>query len=455
MRSRVGGAVFAALVFVASCGGGSGAASTPAAPSSPVPVAAGRTFYVSPGGSDSADGLAPERAFATLQKAADATRAGDTVYAAGGDYTNAAPGYGAVLEITTSGEAGRPIRYLALPGQRPRIHFDSYSGIRVVGASWIEIAGFEVRGDKAGVTLAQAEALQGADRAELDNDGIVVGPPGGFSSPRAPFPTHVTIQGNHVHHCSGAGIGVWLSDYVTVQGNTVHSNAWYSPWAKSGISVGWGWNADASTEYKLQVLGNVVFDNEAFLRWRATGDWSDGNGIIIDSLDNHDRPGFAPYTGRTLVANNLVVENGGSGIHAFRSQHVDIVNNTAWRNARSPHLDYGSVFAGQSQDVRLRNNVVVAREGRPVNADWANSSVTYDANLYFGGRPPVATGPLDRVGDPLFVSPSSSADLAGFRLRPGSPALDTAAPELAPRTDIEGRPRPQGAAYDRGAFEGP
>jgi len=44
----------------------------------------------------------------------------DTAYAAGGDYTNAAPGYGAVLEITTSGEPGRPIRYLTLPGQRPQ-----------------------------------------------------------------------------------------------------------------------------------------------------------------------------------------------------------------------------------------------------------------------------------------------------------------------------------------------
>jgi len=74
IAKAAGGAVFAVLVFVSSCGGGSGAASPAAAPSSTVPAAVGRTFYVSPAGSDTADGLAPERAFATLQKAADATR---------------------------------------------------------------------------------------------------------------------------------------------------------------------------------------------------------------------------------------------------------------------------------------------------------------------------------------------------------------------------------------------
>lgn len=442
----------ASLLMLAACGS-SGGPPGPGATASPTPPPAGRTLYVSPSGSDGNDGLSEAKPFATLQKAADSTRPGDTVYVMTGVWSNANKGYFALLDITISGEPGRPIRYMAMPGHRPRIHFDCYVGIRVSGASYIEISGFEIQGDKAGLTLADAERLQSENLAELDNDGISVGPPGSHSSPRPPYPTHVTIQGNHVHHCSGAGIGVYLSDYVTIQGNAIHSNAWYSPWAKSGISIGWGWNSDTATTTKNFVLGNALYDNEALIPWRAIKDYSDGNGLIVDSMNNHDKPAYQPYTGRTLVANNLSYSNGGSGIHAFKSDHVDIVNNTAYMNSRSPHLEYGSIFAGDCKDVRLYNNVAVARAGEPVNASWNNEAVVYDFNVWFGGKPPVAAGAHDIVADPLFVN---AAEAGGtYRLKPGSPGLDTGTAELAPKVDIEGRARPAGSAVDRGAYEGP
>ncbi len=48
----------------------------------------------------------------------------------------------------------------------------------------------------------------------------------------------------------------------------------------------------------------------------------------------------------------------------------------------------------------------------------------------------------------LFVAPPYD-----MRLQPGSAAIDSGSAALAPLTDIEGVPRPQGAGFDLGAYE--
>ena len=244
-----------------------------------------------------------------------------------------------------------------------------------------------------------------------------------------------------MHDEPGAGIGVMHADYVSVLNNTVYNNAHWSPFADSGISVGWEYNSDSNTSYKTIVAGNTVYSNQEMLPWHATGTITDGNGIIIDSNNQ------TGYTGRTLVENNLTYNNGGTGAHSIGSDHVDFFYNTAYNNNQSSALNEGQIVGQASNDVRIENNIMVAPNGKTVNE--SASGVTYDYNVYSGGTGPQATGAHDVIANPLFTNPSAG----NFTLQAGSPAVDSANSAFSVGTDLAGNPRPSGAGLDRGAYE--
>jgi Putative Ig domain len=195
------------------------------------------------------------------------------------------------------------------------------------------------------------------------------------------------------------------------------------------------------------------------------------NGNVIENWSEDNG-----YTGRTLIANNLAVNNGGSGMHVFYARNFDIVNNTVYQNAAimnpitTPGKDYADLYAGYSNDVRLRNNIVYAAAGRKINSANNNVNVTYDYNLYYDGTatPRISAGTLgakDIVVDPQFVNPSltpctESADTltltctADFSLKSTSPALNKGIylDGVTPLTDINGIARAT-TNIDLGAYE--
>ena len=212
--------------------------------------------------------------------------------------------------------------------------------------------------------------------------------------------------------------------------------------------------------YKKLVRNNTCYRNETYESWQAIKRVSDGNGIIIDVNQKTASYPNDLYKGRTLVQSNLCFDNGGPGIHTVKANRVDIIGNTAYLNSASKSLQYGQIYAYQSEDVRIIDNILVApvadtaggAKPYPLNASRFSPNVVFSHNLYFGGNIPPTMGEGDFVADPQFVRPSRDSKIADFHLRPGSPALGKGVVlPVSPFLDLSGKPRKPAPAL--GAYE--
>jgi hypothetical protein len=402
----------------------------------------GVTYYVSGSGSNTNNGFSPSSAFRTIQKAASMTKPGDKVLIMNGVYTNS--NSGSVVTINRSGTANAWIKYHAYPGHSPKIKHNAWNGILITdGAAYIEIYGLEIEGNNANINLDYAKSQQYNTNNPLTN-GNCINIEGRKTTP----PRHIRILKNKVHNCGGGGINASQADYVTIYGNEVYNNAWYSVNANSGISMYQNVNTDNNTGYKMYVTHNKVYNNRQYIPWIKYGLITDGNGIIVDD-SQHTQNGstLGAYKGRTLIANNITYLNGGSGIGSHKSEHIDIVNNTAYMNNQSPELNYGQIFPNYSSDFKILNNILYAYPGKKVNHKPSGTNVIFNYNIYANSTAIGAKGANDIVADPRFVNPSAG----DFRLQSISPAINKAFSFM--KTDFLENPRPSGNGSDIGAYE--
>jgi hypothetical protein len=452
-------------------------------------VAAGRQFYVSAEyGNDTNDGLSLQTPFASLQRAAGPLAAGDTLNILNGTYTQA--GLNAnVLYFDKSGRPGAWITIRAYPGHKPKLKVleNNNQGIGIAGSSYLIIEGLEVEGYAKEIKFeaAYADYLKGLAAKEAGDPnfekvfdqryaacGICMDIFQADSNAPRVNPHHVIIRKNILHDNSGHGIGVGQTDYVVIEDNIVYDNARFSPGGNSGISVYQTFNFDdhSKPDYNIIIRRNRIYNNESLIPFFMTGaskTVTDGNGIILDDLNNEQndpnntRP---PYTGRTLVANNLIYNNGGRGILAGGVDNADILNNTTYYNMRDetirrPEFSYsnkeGEISTSNAGNNNIFNNIMVVRPGKPVNeqvADRGNN--VYSNNLIFGSDKFTVTpnSVNNSLGvDPLFVS----AATFDFRLTAASPAIDKGSSILRVTTDFTKSVRPQGNGADIGAYEYP
>jgi hypothetical protein len=347
------------------------------------------TIYVSPSGSDNNDGSTLAKALKTPQKAADQASPGDTILFASGEHV--APEGQGVLVITRSGKPGKPITFAPVPKHKPVfLSRGAWQAIEVLGASYLEFRGLTLRGSAGSVTREEAQR----ESSNLNNprtcgNGLMITD----DKNRKAFPHHVTVRECHVTDFPGGGIGAMHCDWLTIENNVVAGCGFWAPYACSNISVYQPIDLDGATGYKIIIRGNVSYGSYNYIPFYYSSPSdpskrkvSDGNGIILDDYSNSQL--FAggtgkPYGGKTLVANNVCLGNGGSGIHVYKSTAVDIVHNWAEGNNTHPDIDGGQIFANDSKNIRVLNNVLIARAGKPVNSDYRNdATVVYDFNLY-------------------------------------------------------------------------
>ncbi|MGI9595660.1 MAG: hypothetical protein ACR2QK_05850, partial [Acidimicrobiales bacterium] len=192
-------------------------------------------------------------------------------------------------------------------------------------------------------------------------------------------------------------------------------------------------------------------ENRVKSKWKNFTTITDGNGIIIDQNRDFN------YTGRTLIANNVIFDNGGRAVLVFESNRVDVLFNTTYHNGRTEGLEGGPVelAAGTANEVRFINNMVWARPEAPAVAVNESNGVTVEGNVL------VTTNPsghgddanLTLTVDPGLVNPSTDETLADFRPEPTGVLIGRAIPSRPSLPyDVDGTVRdPQSA--DVGAYE--
>jgi Putative Ig domain len=435
---------------------------------------AGKTWYVGSGANakDSVTNANNSQAtpFRTLGKAATVVNPGDTVLIMNGTYS-----YFTVTRSGTSDtDAGR-ITWKAFPGHHPEIITAWWQAINVQ-ASYQTFDGITFTGNNDNVNLADAEADMEIDTKDskkyfgdpkFNNSGIQLD-----NRNKANKYHYLTVRNSLFRKFGCIGVATFEADYTVIENNKFYENAWYSRYGCSGASM-FPANAspsDPNTGYRNIIRNNIFWNNKGLVKWRRENtdpvtnvvtvvkSYSDGNGFILDITADD-------YNGRTLITDNLTVNNGGSGIHAYKTRNVDIVNNTGYMNGTK--VGYADIFAQSTTDAVIRNNIAYAREGGQVNSNSKLVNVTYDYNIYFNGTIAKGTqGANDIVADPKFVNPSiepctedantpTVTCTADFSLQGNSPAIDSGI-VIAGKTstvDINGVARPKGARIDRGAYE--
>ncbi len=421
--------------------------------------ASAATYYVSGSGSDDANGLSVKTPFRTLQHAADLTEPGDTVYAMNGVYSlPQTRSGGIVLSITRSGTAENWITYKALPGQQPQIVTKGWDGISFgPKVSYIEVNGFTVTGNNDNID--HDEAIKRADVAKpvpdpaYDGNCISVDGRKGTDTER---PHHIRILNNVISKCGGGGVAVIEADYVTISGNTVFDCAWYSIYGTSGISTLESWNSDNSNGYKMIITRNRLYGNSEWVWWEAQGKITDGEAIIIDTLRS---PNIGTYKGRTLVADNVIYANGSAAVEVFRSDHVDVLNNSTYANVQNPaETGRGELSLNEASDIHVVDNIFYSATGQnPVDLNpHSPCDCELTANLYFNGanKPDGLKGAKDLFADPKYlnidIKHPSTVDL---RLAANSPALGSGVETIGSALAFAGNSRLQSKGWDRGAYQ--
>ncbi len=418
-----------------------------------------RVFYVSPDGSDKNSGKSIDKAWKTPQYAADSVEPGDTVYFMSGIYGNEK--WKSVMEIKTSGEDGKWITFAAYPGEKPvfkRTNDYVWNLIKIDNASYIVLDGLTVQG--IADEIAYEDALKAYEHAvtaekrdwnylsKFNTNGISIN--GDYKN--GSIAHHITVKNCEVFNNPGGGISGEAVDYITIEDNLVYNNAWHTMYACSGISLLHLMDCDdVANEYKAVIRNNISHTNQARVPWLNIKKLSDGNGIIIDD-SNCKQIGGEPYKGKILVTNNIAYHNGGSGIHCYSSSNVDMINNVAVNNNQV--LDWGELFTNQCTNVNILNNILYSDKDDKLGSSKqsADLNVTIAHNiLYAGGAEKVQSfvGQNDNIADPMFVDKENF----DFRVKEGSPAIDTGYDLIAPKEDYLHNPRPQGKFTDIGAYE--
>ncbi len=373
--------------------------------------------------------------FSTIQAAIDAAAPGDLVSVAAGIYRenlalkSGVGVLGAGAEVTTidGGQAGSVVRALGCDASTRIEGFTITRGLDPAGG------GVLVSG---GAPIITRNVIVGNLAVPADASGFSKG--GGI----ALLDTQALVASNTVaNNDADLGGGVEIDGgSPRVERNTISGNT---------AGVGGALDIYLSSDGAV-ISGNNVTSNSAEF----------GGGLEIGGL------------GTAVVTNNLIHGNAASGGGPFGAYGggLDVyyaspllANNTLADNRAS--YGGGASILDEFGSTVLANNIVYGNRAtkRSGGLELHASGAALPNNLFFQNQPEDCGGPsvslcsdpTSLYGDPLLMDPGQG----DFRLRAGSPAIDSGTPRWAPPDDLRGQRRPLDgdgnriAGTDRGAWE--
>lgn len=290
---------------------------------------------------------------------------------------------------------------------------------------------------------------------------------------------HIQITDNVAYDSGCAGIQTQHSDHVTIERNHVYGN---SKIVKnnifcSGISMHWNKDFDSYTGTKMIIRNNIVHGNTN-IKACSTCTNSDGSGIIIDD-SRRTQTDYKAYKGAHLIENNVVFNNGGRGLHIYKSDRVAVRSNTFYHNNR----DYaegawrpGEVSVIGSGGTHIHNNIFFSTGSSGTDNTGAHVSISVqdshtggshniDHNLNYNSKGltslqtyfrnnsvAINYGGNNRWGNPWFKSATVDASVANFLPSSGSSAYNFNSPTWSfPARDLHGIQRT--APVTAGAYQ--
>lgn len=448
----------------------------------PFTVRRGKIYFVAVNGSDFRKGTF-EAPWKSIVHAKDSMSTGDVTYIRDGVAQTSEDDYAACLSMdrSGSGNSGKPDAPKALvayPGARvtigrayglefgirtpniaaredwwvfSQLHIIGRQAIDMGGIGW-KIVGNEIECPGGGGQVGCVETSQGSRIRfygnEVHNAGA--GPAASKFYHAVYFSTdsnHIDVGWNHIH------------DNMTCRAIQFHSSPLCRPNCGNNDETG-------HNQFDLHVHDNLIHGDSCNGINFATVDPSKGpveayNNVIYHVGVADPRDGGGAFSCIYMAGITNRGREGKGTVEVFNNTLYDCGANQS-RNADGSHGAF-SVGGGPELTMRLRNNIVVQLPGE-IYIDGNKTQITGERNLWFGA----GSAPQETQGnveaDPQFVDlgkfdfhlrDTSPARDAGTAVLPTSPVIwrGARATDSGRATDKDGVVRPQGKAFDLGAYE--
>jgi parallel beta-helix repeat protein len=459
-------------------------------------IPTGKVYYVAKDGSNSWDGSV-EHPWLTIQKAADAIVAGDTVYIKEGVYTER-------VVAQQSGSPGKFITYKVYPGHKPAIDAGGNgTAFSIIGKSYIRMDSLEIRNagnwgilveDSTNIEIGNAKvSYSNLENIQIRGESsqiVIEDCEVSYSQHYSGIdvyehdgrPHHVTVKNCIAHHNQQfAGIASEQADNLIIDSNICYNN-------QLGIDIGSGdkniirnnTTYDCETGIALssnedsEVYDNTIYniENEAIYsycfsvhaeaharnKWYRNIVYNCGFGIYESKWDRQGNEGASSdhefYT-------NLFYDIGTHGTYRapfyFQgSTGIKFRDNTIYMN---PNYDAIQFLEG-AVNSRIENNIIsISGNKSPIIIDSSSSNgAVIDYNCYHN-RAGYGKGPGEHsiAKDPKFVDVKDR----DFHIQSNSPCVDAGDPATGTDFDLDGRQNPKDgdgdgdARVDMGAYEYP